>query len=137
MADLPVYTLVREASSNNGTLGEILSSDGTHICYTCELPWLNNTPDQSCIPTGSYTCVPHNSAEHPNVWELANVPNRTGVLIHNGNTEKDSLGCIIVGSQKGVLNGLPAVLNSDVTLNMLRQTLPPTFSLTIQEGGGA
>jgi hypothetical protein len=132
MTDLPAYTLVREPSANNGTLGELLDPSDTHICYTCELPWLNNTPDQSCIPCGTYTCVPHNSQEHPNVWELANVPGRSGVLIHNGNTEKDSLGCIIVGSVKGTLNGLPAVLNSDVTLNALRQKLPQQFSLVIQ-----
>jgi hypothetical protein len=135
MTDLPAYTLVRQSSAINGTLGELLDPSSIHVCYTCELPWLNNTPDQSCIPVGTYTCGPHNTPDHPNVWELANVPGRSGVLIHNGNTEKDSLGCIIVGSAKGTLNGLPAVLNSDVTLNMLRQKLPQQFLLVIQNAG--
>jgi Family of unknown function (DUF5675) len=128
---LPVYTLAREASSNNGTLGEILNPDGSHLCYTCERPWLDNTPDTSCIPTGTYSCVPHDSAAHPNVWELQNVPDRSGILIHNGNTENDSEGCIIVGATQGTLGGLPAVLNSNVTLEMLQQTLPLNFTLTI------
>jgi hypothetical protein len=128
---LPVYTLVREASSDNGTLGEIFNPDGSHLCYTCELPWQNNSPDVSCIPLSTYTCIPHDSAAHPNVWELQNVPGRSAILIHNGNTEHDSLGCIVVGSQQGTLGGLPAVLNSNNTLAMLGQTLPPTFTLTI------
>jgi hypothetical protein len=132
---LAVYTLKRQASTATGTLGELFNPDGTHLCYTCELPWLNNEPQTSCIPAGSYTCIPHNSPDHPNTWELANVPGRQAVLIHNGNAaEIDSKGCILVGSQTGVLNGLPAVLNSVVTLNMLRGTLPGTFSLTIQSG---
>jgi len=128
---LPNYTLVREASSNKGTLGEILNPDGSHLCYTCERPWLNNISDRSCIPAGTYGCVPHNSDEHPDTWELQNVPGRSSILIHNGNTENDSLGCIIVGATQGTLNGFPAVLNSNVTLAMLRQTLPSSFILTI------
>lgn len=130
-AQLPVFTLVREASSNDGTLGEILNPDGSHLCYTCELPGQNNAPDVSCIPLGSYGCIPHDSAAHRNVWELQNVPNRIAILIHNGNTENDSLGCIVVGSQQGTLGGLPAVLNSNATLAMLQQTLPPNFTLVV------
>jgi|SRR5271154_4615941 len=128
---LPNYTLAREASSNNGTMGEILNPDGSHLCYTVERPWLNNASDQSCIPAGTYACVPHNSPDHPGTWELENVPGRSAILIHNGNTEKDSLGCIIVGATQGTLNGFPAVLNSNTTLAMLRQTLPSNFMLTI------
>ena len=52
---LPVYTLLREASSNNGTLGEIFNPDGSHLCYTCERPWMDNAPEVSCIPAGSFT----------------------------------------------------------------------------------
>jgi hypothetical protein len=129
---LPVYTLTRDASSTNGTLGEMFNPDGTHLCYTCELPWLDNAPDTSCIPTGTYGCVPHDSPAHPNTWELQNVPDRDSVLIHNGNAAKeDSKGCILVGNSRGVVNGFPAVLNSVATLNMLRGTLPQNFVLTI------
>lgn len=129
---LPLYLLTRSASSNDGTLGEIFNPDGTHLCYSCELPWLDNAPDTSCIPTGTYSCMPHNSADHPNTWELQNVPGRTAVLIHNGNAaEVDSKGCILVGDSYGTIQGFPAVLNSVATLNMLRGKLPPTFQLII------
>jgi hypothetical protein len=129
---LSTYTLQREASSNSGTLGEILDSAGGHVCYTCELPWLNNTPDTSCIPAGTYRCVPHDSPVHPNTWELMNVPGRDAILIHNGNAaEQDSKGCILVGDRFGQIDGFPAVLDSIATLNMLRQQLPARFILTI------
>ena len=129
---LPIYTLNRQASSKTGTLGEMRNPDGTHLCYTCELPWLNNAPDTSCIPTGTYTCIPHNSPAHPNTWELQNVPGRNEVLIHNGNAaEQDSKGCILVGSTFGEIAGFPAVLNSVTTLNMLRGSLPRNFVLVI------
>jgi len=128
---MPQYSLVRQPSAPNGTLGEMLNPDGSHLCFTCERPWLNNQEDTSCIPVGIYTCVPHNSPAHPNTWELENVPGRTAILIHNGNTEVDSEGCILVGNQTGTMNGLPAVLNSVATLQMLRTNLPPTFTLAI------
>jgi hypothetical protein len=102
------------------------------LCYTCELPWLDNETDKSCIPTGTYTCAPHNSPDHPNTWELLDVPGRDAVLIHNGNAaEEDSKGCILVGDRFGVIDGFPAVLNSVATLNILRGKFPPNFTLTI------
>jgi Family of unknown function (DUF5675) len=129
---LPAYTLQRQASSNNGTLGEIFDPASAHVCYTCELPWLDNETDKSCIPTGTYTCAPHNSSDHPNTWELLDVPGRDAVLIHNGNAaEEDSKGCILVGDRFGVIDGFPAVLNSVATLNILRGKFPPNFTLTI------
>src|ERR1700743_2206922 len=102
-----IYTLTREQEGPNGTIGELTDEYGNRLCYTCELPWLNNAPQQSCIPTGTYLVVPHNSIAHPNVWELENVPGRSGILIHNGNTENDSKGCIIVGDSVGEIDNLP------------------------------
>jgi len=125
----------RTQSSDLGTFGELRIDDavaGEPICYTCEPPWRNNGPD-SCIPTGTYTVIPHNSPAHPNTWEISDVPDRNVILIHNGNTERDSLGCVLVGDTLGTVNGLPAVLDSNKTLESLRSILPPTFQLQITE----
>lgn len=127
-----MFTLKRYISTDKGTLGQLLDESGQFLCYTCEKPWLNNSPKTSCIPTGTYDCIPHDSAAHPDTWEITNVPNRSAILIHNGNTDVDSEGCILVGDSTGVMNGLPAVLNSVKTLDMLRDTLPDTFTLMIK-----
>lgn len=125
----------RTQSSDLGTFGELRIDDptvGESVCYTCEPPWRANGPD-SCIPIGTYTVIPHNSPAHPNTWEISGVSDRTAILLHNGNTEQDSLGCVLVGDSLGTVNGLPAVLDSNKTLESLRSLLPPTFQLTITE----
>jgi hypothetical protein len=126
-----IYTLERLEQSDGGTFGVLKDETGKILVHTCELPWNNNNPDTSCIPAGSYTVIPHNSPAYPNVWEVSAVPNRSAILIHNGNTVKDSLGCIIVGMTEGCLGGQKAVLNSMQALNLLRITLPETFYLVI------
>jgi hypothetical protein len=144
---IPTYTLVRKASTANSTMGEMFNPDGSHLCFTCELPWLNNQPEKSCVPAASYTCIPHDSPAHPDTWELENVPGRTNILIHNGNFFFQLLGCIAVGSSIGPLeyigseypayNGQTfiAALNSVNTLDMLRDNLSSTFSLGISWAG--
>jgi len=99
---------------------------------TCEPPENNNRPD-TCIPPGTYIVIPHNSSTHPNTWEISNVPNRTAILIHDGNTENDTLGCVIVGDRLGTVDDLPAVLDSRLTLAALRREIPQTFTLVITE----
>lgn len=131
MTVIPQYTIQREPSTPDGTLGEWMDEKGNHICYTVELPWADNETDKSCIPCGNYKVIPHNSPAHPNVWEITNVPGRSGILIHAGNSEKDVLGCIAVGDSQGEIKGLPAVFNSVSTLNKLRGELPSDFILTI------
>ena len=66
---------------------------------------------ETCIPFGTYkiilTISPKFKRELP---RLLNVPSFEGVLIHRGNTAKDSAGCILVGENKAVgkvLNSTP------------------------------
>lgn len=125
------YFLKRTLFDPKGTFGILTDVAGKKLCLTCELPWLDNQVGKSCIPVGTYQVVWHNSPDHPDTWELMNVPDRTGILIHNGNDENDSEGCILVGDTLGSVNGLPAVLNSGATLTKLRQALPSQFTLTI------
>lgn len=124
----------RLRTSENGTFGEMKFDDPASdmICVTCEPPWHNNAPEISCIPPGTYQCIPHNSPDHPNTWEVTGVPNRAAILIHNGNTAKDTEGCVLVGENFGELNGLPAILNSNHALMQLRTLLPPEFMLSLQ-----
>ena len=127
-----IYTINRISESDDGIFGQFLDVDGNMLCVTGELPWLENAPQTSCIPEGTYHCIQHNSPNHPNTWEVTNVPNRSAILIHNGNAPKEnSLGCILVGKAFGFIDGLPDVTESVITLNMLRTKLPSEFDLKI------
>ena len=123
--------LTRTKKTDDGVLG-VITRDGKELCKTYELPWRDNAPRISCIPEGAYECQPYDSLKFPNVWEVTNVPGRSAILIHAGNKMDDTLGCILVGQNYGVFEGKPGVVNSRITLNMLRQMLPQTFTLTVK-----
>ena len=125
--------LRRDHYADDGTFG-VLVMNGETLACTCELPWRDNEPDNSCIPEGTYGVQPHNSADHPGTWEVIGVPDRAGILIHDGNTEADTKGCILVGDSFGQVAGKDAVMNSKKTLEALRSELPPYFKLIIEDG---
>ena len=82
--------------------------------FTVEKPWDNNKRNISCIPEGNYTANRYLSPtpSRGEVWQLNNVPNRTFIQIHRGNTEKDVVGCIAVGKHLGAIRNQWAILNS-------------------------
>lgn len=116
--------ITRGLSSRDGTPG-ILYIEDIPQCLTLE-------PENPIIPDGTYDCIPHSGPLQKNVWEITNVPGHTAVLIHVGNTVKDSRGCILVGQNFANIDGRRGVANSSITLNNLRQILPQTFKLTIR-----
>lgn len=95
------FEIVRERMSPAApTTGELLV-EGEHFCWTLELPWRDNAPGISCIPLGAYgvfmTLSTRFKREMP---RLIGVPGRLGVLIHSGNTDHDTEGCILVGNRR-------------------------------------
>ena len=53
---------------------------------------------ETCIPYGTYKVVINKSPKFKRLMpRLLDVPHFDGILIHSGNTEKDSAGCIILG----------------------------------------
>lgn len=120
----------RIPSTMSGTFG-VLTIDDIPVCVTCEDPWRDNMREVSCIPEGTYTCKRFSGNRYQNVWEVTNVPGRSAILIHAGNTTDDTQGCVLVGLAYGNLNGKPAVVNSNMALDMLRRRLTDTFTLTI------
>jgi len=125
--------LKREIISNKAILGTI-ELDNTELCRTLENPWLNNRPYISCIPAGKYIAKKYSSEKYPNVWELQNVNGRSKILIHNGNLEKHTQGCILVGATWGFIDDELAVLNSTATLNRIRKKLNDEFCIEITNG---
>lgn len=124
--------LIREPSTPDGTRGTWYDDDGDRLCVTIELPWADNHPDKSCIPSGCYEFVKYFSPDHKfEVWKAVGVPGRADIEIHPANLASQLLGCIGVGDRFGDLNGHIAVLNSQSTFKMLMSTLPESFYLTI------
>lgn len=107
--------LKRIANPWDATLG-VLSIDGIPFCVTLEDGWKNNQKGISCIPEGDYVAKRVNSPKFGNVFEIKDVPNRLHILIHAGNTEEDTTGCILLGTSFGTINGQPAILQSQRAL---------------------
>lgn len=95
------------------TIGR-LYVDGKYICDTLEDVDRGLTQDMSldeinkkkikgetAIPTGTYKVVINNSPKFKrNLPRILNVPGFDGILIHRGNTHRDSAGCLLCGENK-------------------------------------
>lgn len=69
-----------------------------------------------CVPPGTYSIDLHYSPKFKRyMLILCGVKGRSGILIHSGNTFKDTLGCILVG----VLDGSKVLADSRKTLDEL------------------
>jgi hypothetical protein len=88
---------------------------------TLELPWLNNQHQISCILPGVYDLELWNSEKFGKCLHVRMVPDRDAILIHKGNFNKDTHGCILVGSRFSDIDkdGYLDVIESGVTLNKL------------------
>ena len=128
------------------TIGD-LSIDGHFFCNTIEdvirkLPETcnNSTQGKPCkcvekkygqtaIPAGVYRVTMEYSPWFKRKLPyLHDVPHFSGILIHSGNSEKDSVGCIIVGINK--VKG--KVLDSRKTSDALNQILIQEKDIVIE-----
>ena len=94
--------VIRDILTENSTTGKLLIDD-EFWCYTLE----DKTRDrkvygQTCIPKGRYQVDMIYWDEKKGYYpHLCKVPGYTGILIHKGNTKNDTLGCILVGMNRG------------------------------------
>ena len=115
--------IIRAFHSEKAILGMLKVEGIDHQpIFTLENP-LRATLEDSAIPNGKYKCKPHSGTKYQNVWEVCNVPGRSAILIHWGNTEKDTRGCILVGLEAGMLISDPAVKSSKLAVELLRKLI--------------
>ena len=92
--------LIRDTFSKKSTIGELFIN-GERICDTLENSWQDNQRNISCIPEGVYPVrlrLPRESGTRDYIHLLVkDVKDRDYILIHIGNTAKDTSGCILVG----------------------------------------
>lgn len=104
-------TLTRFAYGPDVTLGVLavpadLGLAGLAL-YTAEDAWRDNQRHLSCIPDGEYEVRPrrYNRGGY-DAFGLQDVPGRTDILIHKGNSDEHVEGCIVVGRWLACLPGL-------------------------------
>jgi len=100
--------------------------------FTLELPWRDNRRGESCIPEGTYLARKYVSPKYGDTWIIDPVPERSGILMHAGNTVTDTEGCILVGTRAGMLQNRPAVLNSRNAINALQSLLEDEFYVVMK-----
>lgn len=105
--------LQRDSNDSRSTLGRLFV-DGRFECYTCEdEPRSTKVRGETRIPAGRYNVALrmeggfHNRyltrfgrSFHKGMLWVQDVPGFEWILIHIGNTEADTDGCILVGKRK-------------------------------------
>ena len=73
----------------------------------------------NCIPSDVYTCVPdrYNKGGYA-ASEVQNVPERSQILHHIGNTTADTTGCILHGRILTYIEGMWAIGNSTAAFSL-------------------
>ena len=88
---------------------------------------------ETCIPFGTYKVIltrsPKFKRELP---RLLNVPSFEGVLIHRGNTAKDSAGCILIGENKAVGKVLNSTSYEERLVKMMKTAISRGEEITIE-----
>lgn len=102
--------------TEHGVFGALLLADDRGPVLglaTLEEEWLDNETNISCIPNGTYLCrrtVYHKKQRNRDPWwsqfdyqtfEITGVDGRDRLLFHIGNTEEDTQGCVILGTDAG------------------------------------
>ena len=118
----PILELIRLAETDQGTLG-VLKIQKIPFCCTLELPDLLNAQSRSSIPAQQYICQRIQSPKFGETFQVMDVPGRSAVLFHAGNTAADTEGCILLGQYWGKLGERRAILNSGNTFKAFMQEL--------------
>ena len=103
--------------------------------FACvELPWLQNQPDISCIPTGTYEVIKHVSPKFGPCFWVQDVPNRSEILIHVANYTRQLRGCQAPGLYHFDLDrdGRQDVAHSAMALKCMYVLLPDRFTMEIR-----
>lgn len=101
---------------------------------TLELPWKENARRISCIPVGTYRVVKRWSEKYKNHFHVLDVSSRDFILLHAGNYNRHTLGCILCGKSHQDINGdgVRDITSSKPTMKTLNDILPDEFEMVIE-----
>lgn len=129
-----VLEIIRIEEGREGTFG-VLRCDKSLLCLTLEPRDEENAQNRSSIPCQQYEVRRVHSPSFGETYQVADVPGRTDVLFHPGNTSQDTRGCILVGSSWGRVKGRRAILGSRQAFASFMDALQgrETAHLTVDE----
>lgn len=125
----------------------ILSIDNKDECFTLEDQYQNvKVYGETRIPSGKYKVRLRTVGRlhekyrvrfpkfHKGMLELVDVPGFTNILIHIGNTDDDTLGCILVGRKVVISNNGKFTLEDSTTayIQLYNKVIENIDNLTIQ-----
>jgi len=100
-------TLSRLAYDPEGIFSELSGEDGEVLFQTLEHAYKQQDGSYAPkLPPGIYDCIV-GLHELDNIngpfqaYEILNVPGHSGILFHVGNYNRDSKGCVLLGTAKG------------------------------------
>ena len=133
----PTLHLLRGVDTTREMLGALVTPKGTRICWTLERPWMDNAVGQSCIPSGTYEVTETMSHRFAKLlYEVHDVPERTGIRIHPANWHHELSGCIAPGMDWGYLSDELAVVRSRDAYAQLRSFAGPRFTMRVSNFPG-
>lgn len=88
-------------------------------------------PGKTAIPTGTYKVIVNQSPKFKRLLpRLLNVPGFDGILIHRGNSDQDSSGCLLIGENKVKGRLINSTKYEIELVNILSRT--PNIEITIE-----
>jgi hypothetical protein len=135
--------LVRFSSGVDSTLGALYVG-GKFSCFVLEDERRDvKVPGETRIPAGTYDIrlrgwggfhnrYMHRFDFHEGMLELVGVPGFTDILIHCGNTDKDTAGCLLLGDGVHENVTTPGYLTGSETAY---RRVYPSVALAIKNGG--
>ena len=110
---LEVIRFNKGKDSTNGILFNITDDKRKFLCYTLEdESRAEKVQGETCIPEGEYSIRFRNVGGyhtkyskrftdiHMGMLEVCNVPNFKYILLHCGNTDEDTAGCLLLGDSQ-------------------------------------
>jgi hypothetical protein len=120
--------LNRVAKRDTYTIGHLYKSTD-YLCDTLEDTWrdLNKVPKvygHTAIPEGRYRVIIKLWVKHnKEIPMLLDVPQFKGILIHAGNTDEDTKGCILVGENKVKGKLVNSLYHSAIITTMINEAI--------------
>lgn len=114
--------LVRVTEHDGATFGVMMVGDKPEF-VTLEESWRDNERMISCIPQGRYKIKLHRSPKFGLCYKVMGVPERSEILIHVGNTNADTTGCILLGQRYGNIGDRMGILGSRLAMSRFMQVM--------------